>query len=206
MPNTGTSSRRNDADTEQFGLRFEPHFAAMSMLAGVRPAASGVAVDDGELVARFGPWTVRTPLGNIDSVSRTGPYQWFKVIGSPHISLRDRGLTFAGTAQAGVCVHFREPVRGIDPLGIVRHPALTVTVEDPDTFVTALRERLDDDVYEDVEEAIPEIEEEEHDELESLTAAELRTIARAEGVQRTSRLKKDELIKAIEGSGDESPS
>jgi hypothetical protein len=32
-------------------------------------------------------------------------------------------------------------VRGIDPAGIIRHPALTVTVDDPDRLVAALAAR-----------------------------------------------------------------
>lgn len=58
--------------------------------------------------------------------------------GPAHISLRDLGLTYATTTAQGVCVTFREPVRGIDPLGAIRHPSLTVTVADPQGLVHAL--------------------------------------------------------------------
>ena len=46
-----------------------------------------------------------------------------------------RGLTFATTAAGGVCVRFHEPVEGLLPRGPLRHPAVTVTVEDPDDLV-----------------------------------------------------------------------
>ena len=31
----------------------------------------------------------------------------------------------------GVCIRFAEPVRGMDPMGKIRHPGLTVTVAEP---------------------------------------------------------------------------
>lgn len=185
------------ASLQHFGIRFEPIYAAASRCAGVRPSQSSVTIDEGQLTARFGAWTVHTPIDNIASVERTGPYQWFKVMGPPHLSVRDRGLTFAGTSREGVCIRFHTPVRGIDPAGFVRHPALTVTVDDPDAFVDVLRDQLDNGTDE-LDDALQEIDEEEHDELEGLTAAELREIARADGIRGASRLKKTELIEAIE--------
>jgi hypothetical protein len=83
------------------------------------------------LVARFGRWRVDTPLGNVASAELTGPYRpWMKVIG-PHLSLADRGLTFGTNTDAGVCLRFHRPVAGLDPLGVIRHPGLTLTIEDP---------------------------------------------------------------------------
>ena len=48
---------------------------------------------------------------------------------------KDDGLTFGTNAERGVCVHFREKVRG--PF-VRRHSALTVTVADCDGLVAAL--------------------------------------------------------------------
>jgi hypothetical protein len=61
-----------------------------------------------------------------------------KVFGPPHLSIADRGLTFATNARRGVCIRFHHPVAGIEPLGVVRHPGLTVTVDDPEGLVDAL--------------------------------------------------------------------
>ena len=60
----------------------------------------------------------------------TGPYRWYRAIG-PRLSLADHGLTFGTSAARGVCLLLREPVPGIDPLGVIRHPGLTLTVADP---------------------------------------------------------------------------
>jgi hypothetical protein len=82
---------------------------------------------------------VRTQLGNIASAELTGPYGFLKTVGPAHLSLSDRGLTFASNRRQGVCVRFREPVAGMEPTGRIRHPGLTVTVADCAGLVTALQ-------------------------------------------------------------------
>jgi hypothetical protein len=49
----------------------------------------------------------------------------------------DDGLTFGTNSKAGVCIHFRDKVPS--PLSRRGHSALTVTVEDLDGLVGALR-------------------------------------------------------------------
>lgn len=122
----------------RFDFRFHPAFRLPALAAGVRPATAWVELLDEEVVARFGPWCVRTPVGNVSGTTVTGGYAWPKVIGPAHLSLSDRGLTFATNPDEGVCLSFRRPVRGMDPLGLLRHPALTVTVADTAGLVTAL--------------------------------------------------------------------
>src|SRR5437660_384182 len=91
-------------DEEWFPLSFDRPFTWASAWAGVRPSQAGVAVSDRGVRATFGPWSVVTPLANVAGAEVTGPFTWFKVIGPPHLSLKDRGLTFAGNADAGVCI------------------------------------------------------------------------------------------------------
>jgi hypothetical protein len=50
----------------------------------------------------------------------------------------DAGLTFASNGDAGVLISFRERVPAIDPLGLIRHPELTVTVADVHGLTAAL--------------------------------------------------------------------
>ena len=92
------------------------------------------------LHAGFGPWSVTTRLDNVVTAEVGGPYAPWKTIGPPHVSLADGGLTFATNGRRGVCIRFREPVRGIDPLGIFRHGSLTVTVRDTEALQAALEE------------------------------------------------------------------
>jgi hypothetical protein len=75
---------------------------------------------------------------NVHAVSLTGPYQWYRAIG-PRLSLSDHGLTFGTTTARGVCLQLRDPVPGIDPIGLIRHPNLTLTVADPQRFAATVR-------------------------------------------------------------------
>lgn len=124
---------------EGFTFAFEPVMAAAALPFGVTPLTASVEVADGELRVRFGPWSVRTPLDNVEGAEITGPYALPKVIGPAHLSFKDGGLTFATTTKRGVCIRFRTPVRGIAPFGLLKHPALTVTVAEPEHLVEALR-------------------------------------------------------------------
>ena len=81
---------------------------------------------------------METNLSNVTRAVVTGGYFVAKTVGPAHLSFRDRGLTFATNDARGVCITFDEPVAGIDVLGIMRHPALTVTVADPERLVAAL--------------------------------------------------------------------
>lgn len=118
------------AGSQDFAFRFESPYRALARLFGVKRDSAYVRAGDDCFEARFGPWRVRTPLSNIGSVSVTGPYRVIKTAGPARFSIADRGLTFASNAAQGVCLQFIEPVRGLDPFGLVRHPNLTVTVED----------------------------------------------------------------------------
>lgn len=105
---------------------------------GIGPRTSHVTVADGWLAVRFGPWRLRTPIENVSALERTGPYAFLKTAGPPHLGWTDRGLTFASNGTIGLLLRFREPVAGIEPLGVLRHPELTVTVRDIGEVIEAL--------------------------------------------------------------------
>lgn len=54
-----------------------------------------------------------------------------------HLSLTDYGVTFATNPNRGLYVSFLEPVRAIEPAGLLRHPAATVTVAEPEALAAA---------------------------------------------------------------------
>ena len=118
----------------RFPFRFDWRYRLAGLPLGITPGRALVTVDrrgsSGVLEARFGLWTLRTPLSNVVGTSVTGPFSLPKTIGPPHISLSDRGLTFATCPDVGLCITFAHPVAAIEPLGVLRHPALTVTVAD----------------------------------------------------------------------------
>jgi len=123
---------------------FEFSFTALTRpvlaVLGIGPGTSWVRVGGGLLDVRFGPWHVRTPLTNVVSAEPGGPFALIKALG-PRLSLADRGLTFGSHTSGGVCIRFAEPVTGLLPFGLVRHPGLTVTVTAPGQLVTRLEEK-----------------------------------------------------------------
>jgi hypothetical protein len=121
----------------RFAFEFEPRYRRILWLLSVTPARSGVEIGDGTFRVRFGPWHVRTEVSNIRCAEETGPYQALRAIG-PHISMADQGLSFGSTTRGGVCLLFHEPLPGRETLGLIKHPGLTVTVEDPVGLIDAI--------------------------------------------------------------------
>ena len=113
----------------RFGFRFDPLYRAQLAALGVTRHTAWIDADDDELYVRFGPWSLRTPRHNISETQRSGPYKWYRAIG-PHLSFADRGVTFGTSTVEGLCVLFFEPVSGLAPFGLLRHPGLTVTPDD----------------------------------------------------------------------------
>jgi hypothetical protein len=120
-----------------FDFSIDPAFRAPLAVVGVLPHTARVSVTDEEFLARFGPWRVRTPRSNIRDAEVSGPYRWYRAVG-PRLSLADHGATFGSNARVGVCISFVEPVGALLPGLLMRHPALTVTVADPEGLRDAL--------------------------------------------------------------------
>jgi hypothetical protein len=125
---------------EQFEFQFDARFRPMLAMIGVTPGTAHVTLTRDRFVARFGPWTCETSISNVREVCSTGPYAWYKAIG-PRGSFVDRGVTFGTTTKGGVCVLFDEPVPGLAPIGALRHPGITLTLAEPERFVSSLRRR-----------------------------------------------------------------
>jgi hypothetical protein len=104
----------------------------------------GLTLGGGRLQVRYGPWVLDTPATNLTSVAITGPYHLWKVLGPPHLSLADRGITFATNSTEGLCMRFAEPVPAIGPMGLVRHPGATVTVADVEHLEEMLTRYLEE--------------------------------------------------------------
>jgi hypothetical protein len=130
---------------QRFTFRFDWRYRIAALPFGVIPSRAYVEIDasgiEPVLHAQFGWWSLQTPVANIASVQRSGPYALPKTIGPAHLSFTDQGITFATTNAEGLCLEFREPVTAIEPLGLVQHPGLTVTVDDLDGLEAALSSR-----------------------------------------------------------------
>lgn len=122
----------------RFPFAFSRAYRAAALPFGITPRTAWVEVRPSELLVRFGPWRLRTGIENIDAVQETGGFAFVKTAGPPHLSFTDRGISFATNGERAVCLTFHEPVPGIDPLGVLRHPGATLTVADPDGLRLAL--------------------------------------------------------------------
>ncbi len=136
------TERPSEDPVEQFEMAFDPRFRLPLAALGVTPSTAHVTIGPDRLLACFGPWVVRTTPSNVRAVDLTGPYRSYRAIGA-RLSVADRGLTFGSAVTRGVCMLFREPVHGLDPLGLLRHPGLTVTVARPEVFAAAVRRHAD---------------------------------------------------------------
>jgi hypothetical protein len=130
------------SEIDRFEFAFAPSYARAARPFGIKPSNAWVAIDDLLFDARFGPWRVTTPLTNITDVAVTGPYRFFKTAGSARLGFTDRGLTFASNGKRGVLVTFATAVTGMDPLGVIHHPELTVTVAEIDRLAAVLEQRI----------------------------------------------------------------
>lgn len=123
----------------RFDFDFAARFRLPLGLAGITPSTAAVYLREGCFEVRFGAWSLSTPLANITTAEVSGPFRWARAVGV-RLSLADRGITFGTNARRGVCLTFAEPVRGIEPFGLLRHPGATVTVREPEALMLALRE------------------------------------------------------------------
>lgn len=126
---------------QRFSFEFAPSYRAANLVFAITPKKAWLELGERTLEARFGPWRLSTPLTNVTGAEVTGPYAFWKTAGPARLAITDRGLTFATNGERGVLISFATPVRGLDPVGAIRHPELTVTVADVEGLAELLRAR-----------------------------------------------------------------
>jgi hypothetical protein len=134
---------RSSTTGQQFRFGFDPSYRRISWLFGVTETRAILTVTESEVTARFGPWVLSTTLDNVTGAEASGPFAYLKTAGPAHLSLSDRGLTFATNGRRGVCIRFRDPVPAVDPFGLIRHPNLTVTIIDTVGLLEILNRQQD---------------------------------------------------------------
>jgi hypothetical protein len=95
----------------------------------------GVTLTDDTLRAKFGYWSVETPLDNVAKTKVTGPHRWYTAVGL-RLSFSDDGLTFGTNSNRGLCIEFVEKIPRV--IGLHDHSALWVSVADPEGLAAAL--------------------------------------------------------------------
>jgi hypothetical protein len=123
--------------TQRFPIRLGARSRPLLRLFGVHgPETAWVDLSEDTLDARFGWSRVSTPLSNVTGWRIEGPWLWITAIGVRR-SFRHGDVTFGGSPRGGVRLDFREPVR----MGLLRVPAMYVTVDDLEGLAAALAER-----------------------------------------------------------------
>ena len=128
-------------DEVRFAFRFAARYRLAGLPFGIGPATTGVVLEPAHLRVRFGPWRMSVALRNIAAVELSGPFAFLKTAGPARLAISDRGLTLATTGERGVRLALHHPIPGIEPSGLIRHPELTLTLDDLDRFVTLVEER-----------------------------------------------------------------
>jgi hypothetical protein len=125
-----------DTAPRRFPFRIHGLWRLGVLLFAVTPGRAYVDLDDDGVHARFGPWRMDVPLEDIARWAIRGPYRWWRALGVRQ-TLGVWDMSFGSSAKDGVYLEFRRPLRSAG----TNHPALTVTVADPDAFVAALAAR-----------------------------------------------------------------
>lgn len=123
--------------TQTFRFQVSTAYAPILLAWGVTASRATVEIDERRLRARFGFFRVETATANVTAATvRDGPFTPLKAIGVRY-SFEDRSITFGSDTGPMVEVRFQEPVT-VRPPGLTRHPALWVSVADPDGLCRAL--------------------------------------------------------------------
>ena len=122
-------------DPHVYRYQVDRRYVPALMFWGFRPGRDAVRLDGGTFTASLGLIKLQTEKSNIIGAHITRGYRWWTAVGA-RMSLVDDGLTFGTNHDAGVCIHFAQPV----PSRLRRsgHSALTVTVADLDGLVREL--------------------------------------------------------------------
>ena len=123
--------------TTTYPLRVGPRQRWLLLPWGVRRDNAWVRLDDEQFIARFGFFSLRTPLANIVRWEIKGPYRWFTALGV-RLSIRGGDVTFGSSDHGGVRLDFREPVRFAR---FLKPSALYLTVDDLDGLAAELGRR-----------------------------------------------------------------
>lgn len=123
--------------TITYPLRLGPRQRWLLLPFGVRPGNARVRLEDDDVVARFGFFSLRTPLANVVRWEISGPYRWLTALGVRR-SFPSGKITFGSSTHGGVRLDFREPVRFAR---FFKPPALYLTADDLEGFAAELERR-----------------------------------------------------------------
>ena len=92
-----------------FPIRLDWRFRIPLLLWGVTRRSAWLRLSDDALVVRFGFFSLRSPLANVERWEMSGPYRWWRAIGVRG-SLGKAEITFGGSAHGGIALFLRRPI------------------------------------------------------------------------------------------------
>ena len=121
--------------SKHFPYRFDKRWAPLFFVLGVSDDDGVEITDDGQLIATFGRFSVKTTLDNIDHTEVTGPHRWYTAVGL-RLALTDDGITFGTNHHKGLWIAFVKKVPKV--VGFRDHSLLWVSVADPEGLAAAI--------------------------------------------------------------------
>ena len=122
-------------NTMHFPYRFDGRWRVLFWALGVSKSDGVSIYDNGDLVATFGRFKVKTTKNNVRRSVVTGPHRWYTAVGL-RLSLADDSITFGTNHKKGLSIEF---VRKVPPvIGFRRHSTLWVSVADPKGLAAAI--------------------------------------------------------------------
>ena len=123
------------APSKGFPYRFDKRWAPLFFVLGVSDDDGVEITDDGQFIATFGRFSVKTTLDNIDHTEVTGPHRWYTAVGL-RLALTDDGITFGTNHYKGLRIAFVKKVPKV--VGFRDHSLLWVSVADPEGLAAAI--------------------------------------------------------------------
>jgi hypothetical protein len=106
-------------------------------LLGVKQETDGVTIhDNGDLIAKYGRWTLTTKIANVSHTDINGPHRWYTAVGL-RLSRTDDGLTFGTNHHKGITIRFVNRIPRV--AGFKDHSMLWVSVADCEGLAAALQ-------------------------------------------------------------------
>jgi len=121
--------------SQHFPYRFDKRWTPLFWVLGVSDDDGVEITDDGQLVATYGRFRVKTTLDNVEHTRVTGPHRWYTAVGL-RLSFTDDGVTFGTNHYEGLWIKFVEKVPKV--IGFRDHSLLWVSVEDPEGLAAAI--------------------------------------------------------------------
>ncbi len=121
--------------SKYFPYRFDKRWAPLFCMLGVSDDDGIEVTDDGQFIATFGRFSVKTTLDNIDHTDVTGPHRWYTAVGL-RLAFTDDGITFGTNHYKGLWIAFVEKVPRV--IGFRDHSLLWVSVADPEGLAAAI--------------------------------------------------------------------